>query len=226
MAVTLLRCAVDVGVLGAEARVGRRRWWALGLSSCDGGLLCEEVGELVGDAGEVVRHVFPGQGDGRLLVQGLREREQRDVVGVVPLAVVDLGSAEDGACECQRGPSHDGGLGGNEVAVVQGDLADVGSHVLYFPRVPLLGNDDLGEEVDGWVTNIPLERVEDVHLHLREHACVVKATAHVVELIDLRYPVLLVPILSSDQKCRTADQLVVLLVDHSLRAVSIKKVDS
>jgi hypothetical protein len=83
--------------------------------------------------------------------------------------------------------------------MVKGDLAEIGGHVLNFPVVTLLRNHQLREKVDSGVTNGPLEGVEDVHLHLGEHAGIVQAAAHVVEFVDLRNTVLLVTILRSDQ---------------------------
>ena len=75
------------------------------------------------------------------------------------------------------------------------------------------------------MANVPFERVEDVHLHLREHAGVVQATAHVVELVDLRHAVLLVTVLGGNEESGTADKLVVLLVHNTLGAVAVQQVD-
>lgn len=76
------------------------------------------------------------------------------------------------------------------------------------------------------MTNGPLKGVENVHLHLSEHAGVVESAAHVVQFVDLRNTVLLVAILGSDEQGGAAHQLVVLLIHDSLRAVSVEKVNS
>lgn len=91
--------------------------------------------------------------------------------------------------------------------------------------VLLLDNNQLGEQVDGRGTDGPVEGVEDMHLHLSEHAGVVEATAHVAKLVYLRHPVLLVPVLGGNQESGTAHQLVVLLVDDTPGAVSVEEVD-
>lgn len=109
--------------------------------------------------------------------------------------------------------------------MVQGNLAQVGGHVLHLFVVLLFGNHELGEEVDSGVANGPLESVQDVHLHLRKHAGIVQAAAHVVELMNLRNPVLLVTILGCDEKSGAANELVVLLIHDSSRAVSVQQVD-
>lgn len=100
--------------------------------------------------------------------------------------------------------------------MVESNLAEVGGHVLNFPVVTLLRNHELRKEVNSGVADRPLESVEDVHLHLGEHAGIVQAAAHVVELVDLGDAVLFVTILGGDQEGSTAHQLVVLLVHDSL----------
>lgn len=155
----------------------------------------------------------------------LRQRQQRVPAITVPFSIVDLGSAKDCSCQSVRCPGHNRWLGGDEVAVVERDLAEVGGHVPDLTVVLLVGPDDGLEEVDGRVADVPLEGVEDVHLHLGEHACVVQTTAHIVELVDLGDTVLLVAVLGSNQECCTADKLVVLLIDYPLGAVPIKQVD-
>lgn len=106
--------------------------------------------------------------------------------------------------------------------MVKGDLADVGGHVSNLPVVLFVCPNDGLEEVDGGMAYVPLESVEDVHLHLGEHARIVQTTAHVIQLVNLRNTVLLVSILGSNQQSCTADKLVVLLIDDTLGAVSVK----
>lgn len=158
-------------------------------------------------------------------MQVLRQSQQRVPGVTVPFSIVDLGTAEDGPGQGVGGTSHGRRLGRHKVAVVEGDLADVRRHVADFAVVLLISPDDGLEEVDGGVANVPLQSVEDMHFHLREHACIVKAAAHVVELVDLWHTVLLVAILGSNQQCCTANELVMLLVDNPLRAVSVEEVD-
>lgn len=145
----------------------------------------------------------------------LRESQQRQVLGVVPVAVIDLGSSKDGSRQGQGGACHHRRLGRNKIAVVQGNLAKVGSHVLHLLVVLLLGNHELGEEVDSGVANGPFQGVEDVHLHLGEHAGIVQAAAHVVEFVNLRHTVLLVAVLGRDEESGTPDELVVLLIYYA-----------
>lgn len=109
--------------------------------------------------------------------------------------------------------------------MVQGNLANVCRHVFDLPAIPFLGRNQLGEEVDGGVSNVPVQSVENVHFHLREHAGIVKSAAHVVELIDLGDSILLVSILGGDQKGGATNELIVLLVNDTLGAVAIEKVD-
>lgn len=151
----------------------------------------------------MVRRVLAGQRD-RGLVQVLGQRQQRVPSIAVPLSVVHFRSSKNCPRQSVRGASHRRRLGRNEIAVVKGDLADVGGHVPDLTVVLLVGPDDGLEEVDGGVADIPLKGVENVHLHLGEHACVVETTAHVVQLIDLGHPVLLVPVLGSDQQRRAS----------------------
>lgn len=109
--------------------------------------------------------------------------------------------------------------------MIEGNLLNVLSHVFHLEAILLISNDQLGEEVNGRVSDLPVEGVENVHLHLREHAGIVEAAAHVVELVDLRHPVLLVSVLGGNQQSGTADELVVLLIHHPLGAVPVKQVD-
>jgi hypothetical protein len=60
---------------------------------------------------------------------------------------------------------------------------------------------------------------------LCEHAGVIESAAHVVKFVNLGNAVLLVTILGSDEQCSASNQLVVLLVHNSLRAVSIEEVN-
>lgn len=113
----------------------------------------------------------------------------------------------------------------HKVAVVEGDLADVGGHVPNLAVVLLVGPNNGLEKVHGRMADVPLQRIENVHFHLSEHACIVKAAAHVVQLVNLRNTVFFVPVLGSDQQSCTADQLVVLLVDDTLGAVPVEQVD-
>lgn len=92
---------------------------------------------------------------------------------MVPLSVVDLMSAEDRSSESQGRSSHDGRLGRHKVSVVESNLAQVRGHVLNLSVISLLGRHELLEKVDGGVANRPLECVENVHLHLGEHAGII-----------------------------------------------------
>lgn len=123
---------------------------------------------------------------------------------MVPLSIIDLWSSQYRTRESKRGARHDRGLGGNEVSVVQGDLTEVGSHMLNLSVVSLLGNDQLSKEVDGRVSDSPLKSVENVHLHLSEHSRVVQSTAHVVQFVDLGHAILLVTVLGSNKEGRTS----------------------
>jgi len=143
-----------------------------------------------------------------------REGDKREVLGVVPLSIVDFRPSEDCSGEGERGAGHDGWLGRDEVAVVKGDLADVSCHVFHLLIVPFCGNEELGEEVDRGVAYCPLERVKNMHLHLSKHAGIVEPAAHVVQLMDLWNAVFLIAILGSDQQGCTADELVVLFIHH------------
>lgn len=223
---SLLRSAVNVG-FGSHRLVGCRGEWVLGQRSSpvDGSLVGQEVRQLVRHLQIVRRCVLPGQGD-RGLVDVLRKRHEGSVLVVVPFTIVDLLPAKNSPCQGQRSPRHGRWLGRDKVTVVERDLADVGSHVLNLLVVPLLRDNELGEEVDGRVTNGPIESVENMHLHLGEHASIIKSTAHVVELVDLGNTVLLVAILGSDQQSSAANKLVVLLVHDPFRAVTVQEVDS
>lgn len=221
--VALLGSAVDIGAVGG-AVLCRWRGRAIVDRLRDGGLLCEEVGQLGGDTGVVVGHVLARQRDGRL-VKVLGQGKQCVARITVPLAIADLGSAEDGSCQGVGSPGHGRRLGGHKVAVVEGDLTNVSGHVSNFAVVLLVGPNDGLEEVDRGVANVPLEGIEDVHLHLGEHAGIVQTTAHIVQLVDLGNTVLLVAVLGSNQQRCAADKLVVLLIDDPLGAVSVKQVD-
>lgn len=144
---------------------------------------------------------------------------------MVPLSVVSLGPVEDRSCQGEGRPGHDGRLGRYKVPVIEGDLADVSCHVLDLDSIPLVCYNQLCEEVDSWVTDVPLEGVEHVHLHLSEHARVVETAAHVVQFVDLGDPVLLVTVLGGNEQSRAADELVVLLIHHPLGAVPVEQVD-
>lgn len=224
----LLRRAVHVELLRA-GRLHGRRWLlhlllGLGLPLGEQGLGTQEVGKLNGDAAVVRCRVLAGESD-RRLVQVLCETYKGRVLGDAPFAVVDLLAAEDAAGKGKRRSSQDRWLRGYEVAVVEGDLANVARHLLNLEVVGMVEGDELCEEVDGRVSDGPLERVKHVHLHLREHARVVEAAAHAVELLDLWHAVLLVAVLGGDEQSRTANELVVLLVHDTLGAVPVEKVD-
>jgi hypothetical protein len=65
-----------------------------------------------------------------------------------------------------------------------------------------------------------------VPLHLGEHLVVVQRAAHGFEFSYSRYTVFLVPVLSSNEKGSTSDELVVALVHDTAGAVAVEKVDS
>lgn len=220
--VALLGGAVDIGSFGVDLGYGRGM-----VGSCTavhGSLLSHEVGKLLRSSRQARGGVLASQRR-RGLVKVLGQSQQGEVLGVVPFTVIDLGAAEDGASQGKRGSGHHRRLGGNKVSVVESNLAKVGSHMFDFCIVTLLGSHELGEEVDGGVANGPLEGVEDVHLHLGEHAGIVETATHVVELVDLGNTVLLVAVLGGDEEGGTADELIVLLVHDSSRAVSVQQVD-
>lgn len=221
-AVAFLRCAVDVaGVLvdGLGVRCGRVR-----SSTGEVRLLSHELGKLLRHSRVVGGRVLAGEG-GRGLVKVVRQCQQRHVLRVIPLSIVHFGTGEDGSREGERRSSHHRRLGGDKVAVVHGNLAEVGRHVLNLLVISLLRHHELSKEVDGGVADGPVESVENVHLHLGEHSGVVESAAHVVKFVNLRDSILLVTILGSDEEGGTSDKLVMLLVHHSLGAVPVEKVD-
>jgi hypothetical protein len=61
--------------------------------------------------------------------------------------------------------------------------------------------------------------------HLDEHVIVVQGAAHGLEFPDGWHTILLVTIFGRNQQSCTANQLVVSLIDNTLGAVSIEKVD-
>ena len=135
----------------------------------------------------------------------LREVDEAQVLLVIPLAIVYFRSTKNSSCQCQRNSCHCRGLGGYKVSVIESNLAEISSHVFNFLVILLLSNDELREKVDGRVADNPLQGVEHVHLHLSEHSSIVKTAAHVVELVNLRYSILLVSILGGDEEGSTAD---------------------
>jgi hypothetical protein len=105
------------------------------------------------------------------------------------------------------------------------DLGDVQGHVLDFGIVWRLRQSNLEESVDSGVSNDPVEGLQNVPLHLREHFVIVKGAAHGLELSYSWYSVLLVTILGSDEQGSTPNKLVVALVDNTAGAVTVEEVD-
>lgn len=103
----LLRSVVDI-VLAVQVRFADGSGWG-GRSSGSGLLLDEEVAEFAGHTRQMGCRVLAREGDG-WLVEMLRERDEGQVVGMVPLSVVDLGLSKDGSGEGKRGSSEDGRL--------------------------------------------------------------------------------------------------------------------
>ena len=220
----------------------RRRRCSRGSSGHGDLLLLEEVLEHATYVPVLRPCILAGEGDGGL-VQNLREGQARGggvdlafalVVGIcffTAAAVVVRGhdgrleAAEHGSGEGERCARHDGRFRADKVAVVEGDLAYVRREVFDLLVVLVVGDDELHEDVDGWAADGPVDRVEHVHLHLREHACVVQPAAHVVELADLRHPLLLVAVLGGDEESRAPHELVMLLVHDALGAVAVEEVD-
>lgn len=107
----------------------------------------------------------------------------------------------------------------------QGDLRDVQSHVLDLRVVRSIQDGNLKEAVHGRVSNRPAQGLQDVPLHLNEHVIIIQGATHRLQLLDGGHAVLLVAILGRNEQSSTSDQLVVSLVDNTLRAVSVKQVD-
>src|ERR1700733_2099349 len=63
-------------------------------------------------------------------------------------------------------------------------------------------------------------------LHLGEHLLVVERAAHRLKLSDERNTIFIVSVLGRNQEGRTANQLIVTLVDDTARAVPVDEVDS
>lgn len=214
--VALLGCAVNVGRFGSLGR-GRGR---VGSTTSHFSLLSHELYKSLRRPRKVWRSILASQG-GRRLIEVLRERHESEVVCLNPVGIVIFRSAEDGTGESKRTAGQDRGPSRDKIAVVEGNLAEVGRHVLDLDVVALLNDHELGEAVDSRMANSPLECIEDVHLHLGEHTRVIETTAHVVEFVDLGNTILLVTVLGGDEQCCAADKLVVVLVDDSLGAVAV-----
>lgn len=108
----------------------------------------------------------------------------------------------------------------------EGDLGHVQGHVLDFSIVGGFREGDLEEGVDSGVPNNPIECLQNVPFHLSEHLVVVERTTHGLQLSNSGHPVFLVTVLSSDEKCSAADELVMALVHNTAGAVPIEKIDS
>lgn len=103
----------------------------------------------------------------------MRQGQQRHVLCVIPLSIVDFGSGKDGTREGERGSSHHRRLGRDKVAVVESNLAEVGSHVLNLLVVSLVRHHELSKQVDSGVSYGPVEGVQNMHLHLSKHSSIV-----------------------------------------------------
>jgi hypothetical protein len=64
-----------------------------------------------------------------------------------------------------------------------------------------------------------------VPFHLGEHVLIVEIAAHGLQLPDQGNTFLSVPILGCNEKSSTSNQLIVALVNHTSRAISIEEVD-
>lgn len=108
----------------------------------------------------------------------------------------------------------------------QGNLRNVKGHVLDFGVVGSFGECNLEEGVHGWVSNNPVQGLQNVPFHLSEHLVIVERAAHRLQLPNGGHAVLLVAILGGNEEGSTADKLVVTLVDDAAGAVAVEKVDS
>lgn len=103
-----------------------------------------------------------------------------------------------------------------------GDFADITSHMFHLRVREGIVQGDLKKGIDSGMSDDPTKRLQYVPLHLSEHIVLVQRAAHGLQLLDGWDAVLAVSVFGGDQKSGAADQLVVALVDHSLRTVSIE----
>ena len=142
-----------------------------------------------------------------------------------PIRVRGHGPAKDVPCQGQGRARHDGRPNADEILVEESNLGQVSCHRLDLGvKVDLL-KDHLQKALDGRMADRPAQRLQNMPFHLDEHILVVQVAAHRLEFPDRWHPVLLVPILGSDEHGRTAHELIVPFVDHSAGAVSVEQVD-
>lgn len=109
--------------------------------------------------------------------------------------------------------------------MIQRDFEDVERQILGFGVINCVLDGHPEEAVRCRMTNRPAKRGQDVPFHLQKHIVIVEGTAHGLEFFDCWDLLFLVPILCSDEQCRTANQLIVPFVDNPLRTIPVKKVD-
>lgn len=109
--------------------------------------------------------------------------------------------------------------------MVKSNLAEVPCHVLYLWIIGNLGEYNLQETVDGGMSNSPVERHEDVPLHLGVHFVIKKTAAHALELLDGGHTFFPVPVLGGNEQCRAADELIVATIHDTLGAVTVEEID-
>lgn len=136
------------------------------------------------------------------------------------------GAIENVPGESQRCACHDGWPDTDKLLVEQGYLGEVSCHAFDLRIVIDLLENHLKKALDSRMPNNPVKGLQNMPLHLNKHILVVEIAAHRLELADGRNPVLLVPVLGSNEHGCTSNELVVALVHHPAGAVSVEEVDS
>lgn len=108
--------------------------------------------------------------------------------------------------------------------MVKSHLGDVCSHVLHLSIGCGLGEGNLKEASHGRVTDDPVQGLQNMPFHLCEHVVVVERAAHGLQFLDGGHTLFTVAVLGGNEQGGTTHQLVVTLVDDTLRAVSVEQV--
>ena len=97
--------------------------------------------------------------------------------------------------------------------------------MLHLRVISVVQSSMLQEGINSRVSNSPSKGLKHMPFHLSEHIVIVEGAAHGLQFLDGRHAVLLVIVLGRNEQRCTSNQLIMALVDHTLRAVSVQKVD-
>lgn len=129
------------------------------------------------------------------------------------------------SCQGESRESESRGLLGHELSVIESDFEDVKRQTLNLWVVHVVLNGETHERIHGGMADSPAQGRQDMPLHLQEHVVVIQRTAHGFQLLDCWDLLFLVTILRGNEEGGAAHELIMALVDHSLGAVAVEKVD-